>query len=644
MGPRRGQKSRDLTERMDSNTMPSDPRPSTRFRTLVLGIAVLAAATLPFALELSLVFAIDPLFFVSPNEALACGFIILLAALVALIVRRRRSPIERIALAAALDFGFIATVHTMLWFAPSRGELSLAGLIALLSIAVGCGVIAFTQWLGIRLLPSRRFGLGCGLALLGLVYYAGSKQWPSDGVSSRSNRLRGKGTPDIVLLILDTTRFDHLSMNGYFRPTTPNLDRFAEDARIYDRAWSAAPWTVPAHASIFMGMLPAEHGIENGALSTSGETIAERLRNGGYATFGAVNNPHLAESLGWARGYQMYRQTWIRPLFSIAALFAGARRAEAEWRWRGDTPTTLEWVERWWITHSEKPRFVMVNLMDPHAPYGDSEPSLFFDEKTRTAPDISFFSEDYDSGHLKAEGAALDRVIARYDADLHTMDRSLGAFFEWLKDRGELDKSAILVTADHGERLGERGLLGHQLGLDECLLRVPMIVRYLPGFTPGHVSKNVETNGIYETIADLAGLDSGARAHHPALELQDDDLVFAQMRHQQRYLDLFKEHYPEFDPSPFDGDWMTACDGRWKLLESSKGVLRLYDVVNDHAEGTDVKDAHPEIVARLRKAIESLPRFKANDSDEAMPVQVEELLNGIGYFVKHEHGRPRRDR
>jgi arylsulfatase A-like enzyme len=130
---------------------------------------------------------------------------------------------------------------------------------------------------------------------------------------------------------------------------------------------------------------------------------------------------------------------------------------------------------------------------------------VFLDDITRKAPDISNDSEDYDSGLFRAQGPALERVIAGYDGDIKHMDSCLNSFLRWLQRREELNHAFLAITSDHGERLGEKGLLGHQLGLDRVLLHVPLILSYPEKLRPKRVQEPVQTHGLYMTIISLVG-------------------------------------------------------------------------------------------------------------------------------------------
>ena len=246
-------------------------------------------------------------------------------------VTRRLSPAAVVGLGCwpVVSLAFVEILFALVE-PVGRVRKIVVGLFALLIGTAVAGVVtfltakasrnSFARWL---LVVSVGAALSVG-ALLPRAFSASRGSTPGD-------------PPDVILVVLDTTRKDHLSVYGYARPTTPALERFSEKARVYDRAWSPAPWTPPAHASIFTGLLPAEHGCEGGPLDTPEPTLAEVLNDHGYATLGVVNNPMLSASKGWSRGFDEYREIWTRPGFSAAYPYWLATVWNEDWKFTGDT-------------------------------------------------------------------------------------------------------------------------------------------------------------------------------------------------------------------------------------------------------------------------------------------------------------------
>ena len=181
----------------------------------------------------------------------------------------------------------------------------------------------------------------------------------------------GDDRPDVLLLVMDTTRQDRLSHYGYPPPTTPRLDAFARGAHVYENAWSVAPWTTSSHASMYTGLLPSEHGVDGpaeGRLPPGVATLPELLQRAGYATAGFPANPSLA-SFGWDRGFEVYRVPWIRGLHTLGNLLNRARYGSGNgWRARGGADRVLGSAKDWWEREADRPRFLFVNLIEPTSP------------------------------------------------------------------------------------------------------------------------------------------------------------------------------------------------------------------------------------------------------------------------------------
>jgi len=448
--------------------------------------------------------------------------------------------------------------------------------------------------------------------------------------------------PDIVFLVMDATRRDHLSLYGYDRATSPALDRLAERAVVYDDAWSVAPWTSPSHASMFTGLLPAEHGSDGRnapPLSGQPETLAAVLQRAGYRTAGFPANPNLV-ARGWSRGFDVYHPPWFTGRHSfIRPLNRFFLNAATRWRFDSSTRHVFARARRWWRANGDGPRFLFLNLLDPHDPYrppeGDREhflPGVDRDVAYSVSQSTSYY---YARGPISPEDAAI--ITGLYDAEVRAMDRQLGLFFAWLDERGELFDTLVVITSDHGERLGERGRLGHLMEMDQHLLRVPLVVRYPARLTPRRVERRVQLNGLPGFILHTADLPAPEIMAARALQRRTDALAVAQHRHFGWYVKRIRRRNPRFDVAPYGGDWHFVADERYAWIGSNAlaaGSGRLIDYRADDAGERDLSLELPQVVARLRRAAEALPQFDAASpaSDEArLEATAQERLRALGY-------------
>jgi arylsulfatase len=300
-------------------------------------------------------------------------------------------------------------------------------------------------------------------------------------VSARLGQLAAWSQPSVVLVTLDTTRVDHLSCYGYERRTTPRLDALAARAVVFERAWSTSSWTLPAHASLFTGVYPSRHGADYdprggavlgdvielpvaqlmraGKLPDDAVTLAELLAERGYATGAFAAGPWLHRSFGLLQGFAHQDDA--------VHTFGGRPAAEI-------TAAALSWLEG---LPPGAPYFLFANYFDPHAPY---EPVGRYAEFPRAAEPLAYDYEAVMRGTRALDVDARAVLRDRYDAEIRDMDGALGALLHAVQARPGGDRTLIVVTADHGEALGEEGRLGHGFWLSEELTRVPLIVRY-PG-------------------------------------------------------------------------------------------------------------------------------------------------------------------
>lgn len=451
--------------------------------------------------------------------------------------------------------------------------------------------------------------------------------------------------PDVILLVLDTTRYDRLQVYGYGKPTSPNLVDFAAQAQVYEQAWSVAPWTPPSHASMFTGLLPAEHGVDGQGtappLPRDLTTLQGVLAKAGYRTAGFPANVILTAP-GWSRDFQVYRTSTFDGrhtlILQMNALFRG--RTEQQ---RDDYRSRhiFERMRTWWKANDDGPRYAFLNLMDAHRKYHplDEDFARFLPGVTRAESDridAEFWKRfDAESHRHDFDERELDILNRLYDAEIAGMDREIGRFVDWLAARGELDDTIFLVTADHGERLGERGMLGHKLSQDPYLLHVPLIVRWPKELPPERIDRRVQLDGLPGYVLHLAGVPAPEAMARNALQTQDRELVFGQLRYPKGVVDDLAKHYPGFDASPYRGDWVFVEDPDelcYELpLRDPPAAGTLTDFRADPQFTRDVSAEHPQRAAEMRTVAEALPRFGAAEPWEPTAEELEKL-RALGYI------------
>ncbi|MFM7141837.1 MAG: sulfatase, partial [Alphaproteobacteria bacterium] len=250
---------------------------------------------------------------------------------------------------------------------------------------------------------------------------------------------------DVVLVVVDTLRADHLPIHGYHRETAPAIDRLARDGVVYDRAISPGTWTVTAHGSLFTGLWLSFHGAERMAgkettarpMRREVRTLAEILRADGFHTAAFVgNNAFVARAFGFDRGFEQFQN-------------------DDELAY----PPKLAEVAAQWVERQTDRLFLFVNVLDPHEPY-DPLPPLDTRFPTKQADLGSSMTVAVDSG-MAVEPRMQAHFVSQYDGEIVLADRAVCAVVNTLVRTGRYDDALVVVTSDHGEFLGEHGLAGH---------------------------------------------------------------------------------------------------------------------------------------------------------------------------------------
>jgi arylsulfatase A-like enzyme len=303
--------------------------------------------------------------------------------------------------------------------------------------------------------------------------------------------------PDLVLVVIDTLRADHLGAYGYGRPTSPHIDALAARGARFDSAWAAAPWTLPSIMSIQTSRYPSSHRVENDGLKLAPDipTLAATLRAAGYATAGFVSHIYASRLFGFDRGFERFDD------FGVSQ---PGYRLEAGLEPRADR--VVDAALAWLRAQGHRPVFLFVHLFDPHWPYDPpaSYRALFPDDYRgpldATYDSISKFQdplvplpEDYRSF-----------LVDRYDGEIRFTDDQVGRLLQGVDRSGREGRAWIVLTADHGEEFKEHGSMGHGRALYEEVIHVPLIVA-APGDRPSRIDTPVSGIDLFPTLAAIAG-------------------------------------------------------------------------------------------------------------------------------------------
>ena len=384
---------------------------------------------------------------------------------------------------AVLVFAALAAFTLLLMYGPLYRSAAAV-------LAIGIGTAAFrmarrwtpafdrtVRWT----LPIMVFGVVAAGAVR--VYAAGNQgSEPPSAVTARSD------APDILFIVLDTVRAWNLSVYGYPRPTTPEIERWMRDGVRFEHVLSTAPWTLASHATMFTGRYPHELSADwLTALDATYPTLAEVLSARGYAAAGFVANmSYCSYETGLARGFSHYEDYPISAAHvmrssSLGRLLSGTHSLRNKLQRKSAETINAEFLG--WLNGRQdaRPYFVFLNYLDAHEPY---QPPAAFDHLYSTPGDAALIRDLNDgSASPKLTPEARRAAIGEYDESITYLDYELGRLFTELKRRGRWDRTLVVITADHGEEFGERGLYFHGNSLYRASLEVPLLLR-LPGVVP----------------------------------------------------------------------------------------------------------------------------------------------------------------
>jgi arylsulfatase A-like enzyme len=426
------------------------------------------------------------------------------------------------------------------------------------------------------------------------------------------------GAPDVVVVVLDTVRAANVSTYGYARPTAPALDALAADGTLFLDATSPSTWSLPSHASLFTGRYPSSHGAhgEHRFLDGRYPTLAEALAQRGYETFCFTANAWISDGLGLTRGFAHQDTSLLAHGGAGRGFSFTLRLLDRLGLQETDKGGTLvaESFEAWARERpadAGRPAFVFLNFIEAHFPYHQLPHEHLFRFSDRPYRELRAISVELMGQQFGGDGLPVAEASGpardMYDGGIvHTSDL-LGRVVEALRARGTLDRTVLVVLADHGEILGERGgHFGHGPTFYQESVGVPLLVRYPPRLPAGaKVSEPVSTVGVFATIFDLAGLEApptlqvgslrplatGEAGHGggpilaelhplPSAPVPDRPVTDPQMRVDRRYRLLRA--------------------GSLKLVTSSKGDALLYDLAADPGETRDLAVERPADLARMQ--------------------------------------------
>lgn len=427
--------------------------------------------------------------------------------------------------------------------------------------------------------------------------------------------------PNVLIVLTDVLRRDHLGVYGYPLPTSPAIDAFAGESFRFDQAFSHSSWTKPSVATLFSSVYPDRHGLgrvgfEDGTsyrtdiLPLELETLAERFKAAGYRTGSFGSNVHLQRKTGFGQGFDQF---FMKRLVTAY----GLNRRFLDWRSRGSSAPGP----------ARQPFFAYLHYMDAHWPYNrrldDGGERFGSTRYPRQAPPerwtaVGRWAESY----LDAESLAV--IVARYDEEIAYLDRAFGELIDALRQDGGLEQTIVLFVADHGEGFSEHGELQHGFAPYPEVTAVPMLLRLPEVYRaqPGASDALVGLVDVMPTLLALVGLE-------PPSYVRGRSLV-----------PLLLTGGAAVRPVYVSGEGMRALRGpAYTLFVSVAGERRCFDRSVDPLELTPLAGELPAGCERLASGLDALVStfsgvVGAEDGDGTVELNADEVeaLKDLGYI------------
>ncbi len=396
---------------------------------------------------------------------------------------------------------------------------------------------------------------------------------------SPSWRVGDDSLPNIMLVVIDTLRADHLGMYGYSRPTSPNLDAFADEAAVFQRSFSHSPWTMPSIASILTGLVPRDHGITQWEqpLAPRFLTLTERLQQAGYRTGACVSHHILKPRYHYDQGFQSYD-------FSVLKLGSSRKVSSSPHIARCGT----DFLDQ----DSDAPFFLWLHFFDPHNDYVKHE--------------------GHDFG---------DQPMDRYDSEIAFTDQYLGQVFDFLDASGLSDSTIVVVMADHGEEFRDHGGTKHTLTLYNEVIRIPLVMK-VPGFSGTRMEQLVAETQVSPTILALAGLPVPDSFSAPIIPFDADG--FSAGGDHTIIAETLRE-----------ADKRAVVQDRWKfILDKKKHRRYLFDLSKDPSEKHNLAGREPATTSRLLSLVEKhYAGGRTQIQAQPLAPETKEALEALGYVT-----------
>lgn len=447
--------------------------------------------------------------------------------------------------------------------------------------------------------------------------------------------------PNVLVIMLDTLRADRLSCYGYDRETSPTIDALAAEGVLFENAYSTCNWTLPSHASLFTGLHPNQAGAtsETLHLPSDNATLAEALAADGYHTAAFICNSWVSKERGFGQGFVEYHEMWRRENLP-------EKRAMHQTIESVAVDRMVDWIAN--TRTDNAPFFLFTNLNGVHLPYSPREPYLTrFLSEEYPRPLVTWAMQitswwDHLAGQMRLGEREYRLLGDLYDGEIGFADAQVGRLMHALNQAGILDDTIVIITADHGENLGERERIDHMMTMYETVLRIPLVIRYPRGLQPTRVTKLASIIDVAPTILDMCG----AREQMPHLNAATTSLVTKANRKRDYVIagnerpvtgiELLKDRYPGYDWQLIDYRMRCLRTVSHKLIWNENHSFEMYNLASDPQELTNLADTQPatqrQLLSILQKRFDAIASTREHPMFHSTDEETLERLRSLGYI------------
>lgn len=451
---------------------------------------------------------------------------------------------------------------------------------------------------------------GLSVFVLLVLVVVQSGYWLKEQVAVRNLPPAKESAPNVLWIVMDTLRADHMSLHGYERVTDPYLVSLAEQSVVFDNAYATSSWTLTSHASLFTGRWPYEHKADGGRhLDATYPTIAEALAARGYRT-GAFNGNFetVTSRWGFARGFHHFEDYYqTLPQLAVSSFYGRFleyyvlhkvfdMQFSIDRRWAPSVnQSALEWIGQ----DTGKPFFAFINYYDIHAPYVSPERARFSElENPGGLVNTDWTTADIYNPKTPEQ---VQGEIDAYDGGIYYTDQQIKLLMEEMQRRGWLENTIVVITSDHGELFGEHGLWEHHNSLYRPVIYVPLIIWY-PKTVPQNlrIETPVSNAALPATMLDLLGEPAQDLFPGPSLaELWRDPASAA------RFPDPIAEmaESPWVNPNHLSikGDMVSVISSDWQYIEHEYNGVELYNLKDDPDQLHNLAAEQPSALNQLKQ-------------------------------------------